>query len=243
MILDNHSLKIAHNTIGAYAFYYIVRDALASGKSLSVVRMGDGECTLFKSCLQRVGQDSEFEPITDFTQEWRECMGIEGISSCRLLSRMQEAANSCTYFAPNTNGLVKPNFNVYQYANPRDMYVDNFFVNIWSDDQKADLFKNAGEIIFIHKNRATADAIQKRIKNYFGVWTTYIEMGKWQDAEAVIARAQELTNARLVLFAGGPANKFISPRIAAMGKVVLDIGNATDKWTLQNYTPTETGTN
>jgi hypothetical protein len=229
--LDSEKDFVAHNTISAYTFYYIVGDALLTNKPLSVVRMGDGEHQLYKSCHENNGN----KIVDDFTEEWRVQLGVEGICYDELKRRMDIAANQCDYFAPNLHGLSMQNYNLYEYTRDRGKYVDNFFVNIWDDEHKAELIRNSGEIIFIHRNLASADALQKRVKQYFGIWTSYIHMSSWQDSDGVIEKAVQNDKAKLVLFAGGPASKYISPKIAESGKVVLDIGNSTDKWLFDKY--------
>jgi hypothetical protein len=46
--LSEDEISRCVNTIGPNTFFMIVADALVSGKSLSVVRMGDGEGKLFQ---------------------------------------------------------------------------------------------------------------------------------------------------------------------------------------------------
>lgn len=234
-MLTPEKTLIANNTISAYAFYYMAIDALETGRSLSTVRMGDGERTILEEIT-----NTEMEiPLTCYDDAWHQRMGTFGISKMELYSRLMYAGNQCSHFAPSVSGLVHSTFDLYSYFDPRDRYLDNFFVNIWGDPYKALLFKAAGHVLFIHRNRATADAIQKRARTYFDVKVTYLEMSKWQESEDIIDKAVE-TDARLVLFSGGPASKYISPRIAEQSKVpkvVLDIGNSVDQWTFLNYTP------
>lgn len=231
--LSEEKMEIANRIVSAYSFLYMVGDALKNRKPLSVVRMGDGEHTLLTEIVnsQYLGG-----PSTSYDDAWHQRMGTYGISRLELYRRLMEAGNGCTHFAPSVSGLVLESFDLFGFFDQRDHYVDNFFVNIWSDEQKIALYKEAQSIIFIHRNRATADAIQKRAKQYLGVKVRYIELSRWEESDAVIADAVSDDEARLVLFAGGPASKYISPRIASSNKVVLDLGNSTDQWTLLNLT-------
>lgn len=225
---------IANSILSAYAFYYMVGDALVSNKPLSVVRMGDGERTLLEECLS--GGMRPDTPVTSYDPAWHTRLGIAGIDQVELYKRILEAGNTCSHFAPSVSGLVQRSYDLFDYFEHRDQYVDNFFVNIWDNQYKADLFKTAGEVLFIHRNRGTADAMQINAKRHFGVKVRYLELSNWDQADSVVEAACS-DKARLVLFAGGPASKCISPRIAASNKVVLDIGNSTDYWTFANYQP------
>lgn len=228
--LSPQKLWIANNIISAYSFYYMVGDRLLTNTPLSNVRMGDGERHLLQSCLDNGDQGRIDEVVTDYDEAWRTRMGIEGITYRALRDRILEAGNACSHFAPSVSGLVQKSYDLFNHFNLREQYIDNFFVNIWGNDAKAELFKAAGHVLFIHRNRGTADAMQINAKRLFGVRVTYIELNNWTQAEDVIKGGQD-SEARMVLFAGGPASKYISPRIAESNKVVLDIGNTTDYWT------------
>lgn len=230
--LTHEKMEIARKIGSAYAFYYEVADALVNRKPLSVVRMGDGEHTLITEVLNNYDLDV---PLTSYDEAWHKRMGTHGLTRRELYRRLMEAGNQCTHFAPSVSGLVLNCFDLFGYFYERDHYVDNFFVNIWSDEHKIALYKEAGSILFIHRNRATADAIQKRCKQYLGVRLRYLELSNWDQSDSIIEQARA-DDAPLVLFAGGPASKYISPRIAAQNKVVLDLGNSTDQWTLLNLT-------
>lgn len=224
--------NLANRYLSAYAFYYIVGDALVSRSPLSVVRMGDGEREILEECRWKceVGYGSNVVSIRD--EEWRTRLGFDGITYDEVYRRITEAGNTCSHFAPSVSGLTMPAFELFEYFQPRTQYIDNFFVNIWPTAHKVDLYKAAGNILFIHRSRGAADAIQKRCKEKLGVRVSYLELGNWRQTEDVIQQAIANTDARLVLFAGGPASKYLSPRIAASNKVVLDIGNTTDHWLL-----------
>lgn len=232
--LDPNKKELANRYLSAYAFYYLVGDALASRTPLSVVRMGDGELSLLKACQPRlaVGRGSEVIGEQHRDEEWRTRLGFDGITYADVYRRITEAGNDCSHFAPSVSGLTMPDFELFQYFKPRNQYLDNFFVNIWQTQYKVDLYKEAGNILFIHRSRGAADALQIRCKEKLGVRVSYLELNNWRQTEDVIQQAIANTDARLVLFAGGPASKYLSPRIAASNKVVLDIGNTTDQWLL-----------
>jgi hypothetical protein len=227
--LSQQAFEIAQSYISPNAFLALVGDALLRQNSLSVVRMGDGE-----RHLMDWAESNARETVCEaFDKEWRTRMGIDGITNGLLLERIRLAGDTCEYFAPSVSGLTQTAYALHGYFRPRDHYVDNFFVNAWDNEAKAELFKAAGHVLLLHANRGLADAMQIRAKNLFGTKVEYIELSSWEQAERVSRQAM-LSEAKLVLFAGGPASKYIAADIAEFSpvpKVVLDLGNTTDKWT------------
>lgn len=229
-------MELCENTISPNAFHLIVGDALARQQSLSVVRMADGEHHLLTEINSHIDDpDGMSAPIVGYDDAWMTRMGVAGITRRRLYERMTQAAEDCDYFAPSLSGIHKPEYEMHSFFRPRDRYVDNFFVNFWTDEMKINLYRLAKRVLFIHRNPASAQAFSLRLKFVLGVEVTYIQLTKWQEAEAVIGQAAD-DEAPLVLFSAGPASKFIGPRIAVEGKlpkVTLDIGNASDSWLLE----------
>jgi hypothetical protein len=235
--LDNQHMKYALRTLSPYAFFYIVGDAILNKKPLSTVRMGDGEVSLLKACLDKRGEPEYFTNfINTYDDDKLKRMGIYGIKYAQLDRRLRIAGNECTHFAPSVSGLTQDGYNLYDWFSTRQQYVDNFFVNIWDSQMQAELYKAAGKVLFIHRNVETADAMQANLKKHLGVAVQFLRLSTWEQSDNIIDQAQN-SQAPLVLFAGGPASKYISPEIAKVGKVVLDLGNATDLWTLSNYKP------
>lgn len=239
--LSRDTYEVAHRTISSNAFYYIVQNSLACRYPLSVVRMGDGERTLLDSCVKARDNGKYHYPVTDFDVEWRIRMGIEGITYANLHDRLLAAGDGCNYFAPNVNGLTDERYSLYGHFRAKH-YVDNFFVNQWSNAQLEELYKataDNGGIVFLHANRGLADAFQIRLQK-LGVHLQYLELNKWEQGEYIIKQVLAI-DAPLVLFSGGPALKYIGPRIAIESfssghyyqpKVVLDIGNAAERCSL-----------
>lgn len=228
--LDDSQILRCLNTVSSHTFYMLVGDALSTQKSLSIVRMADGEKKLMKLCD---GDPTELiKPIGEFTHEWLERYGVSDIPKGILKGRLIEAADNATYFSASLAGIQFPEYNVDEFS-PRAVYVDNFFPNAWDETMKIKLFKKAGHVLLIHRNTHTADAMQIRAKYVLGVKVTYIKLEHWSQAQDVIEKASEI-DAPLVLFSAGPASKFIGPAIAEGGnipKVTLDIGQAMDRWT------------
>src|SRR5580692_8281341 len=225
--LSGKQLTRCYDTISAHTFYMIVGDALSTGKPISVVRMGDGECALLKA------PDND-DLVTCITEDLQARLGLTGITNREARKRIILAAEKCSHFAPSLSGIQRPDFDLYQFFPPRPRYVDNFFVNIWDEKMKIDLFRKAGHVLFIHGNAHTADSLQLRAQANIGVKVTYLPLKDWRHASEVAWKAASI-DAPLVLFSAGPAGKWIGPSVSTSGsvpKVVLDIGNSADYWTL-----------
>lgn len=242
--LNARQLEICANTISPNTFYLLVVHALRTKEALSVVRMGDGEkhfVNVHRATPRALLDELPMSvPAGRDAKEWMERMGLAGISMRALWERMEKAANNCTYFAPSISGLTREDYNLYDCFNPRREYVDNFFVNSWTEEHKIALFLEAGRVTFIHHNAETADAMQIRAKwglqGEYGisVQVDFLQLSNWMQVEKVIDKACKKENP-LVLFSAGPAGKWLGPEIAdRTGAVVLDIGNAADQWTLES---------
>lgn len=235
--LSEDQIHRCEQTISSNTFYMLVSDALVSSKSLSVVRMGDGE----RQLIDNIRTGGIHDPLAiheaniEETQTWLTRMGCLGISKHELSRRLEAAANECTYFAPSISGIQKECYNLYDSFRPRDKYVDNFFCNAWTEEMKIQLFKTAGHVLFIHRNVVSADAMQIRAKYALDVKVTYLQLETWQQTEEIIERGSKIP-ASLVLFSAGPASKYLGARISQQGipKVTLDIGNASDYWLLDS---------
>lgn len=228
--LSEQGRSFCRNTIGPNTFFMLVADALVSGEELSVVRMGDGEKALFEHCQNNPGTT-----ITDapWGAIWLHSFGCYGINADVLLHRLKDAAEGSTYFAPQIMGIQRPEFGVVDTFESRPRFVDNWFVRQWSKKLQDQLFKQAGQVLFIHGSQEVRQKVAARIESA-GATAECWEMETWEQGDPVIDRAKE-HNAPLVLFSGGPANKYIAPAIARSGpvpKVVLDLGQAAAmEWT------------
>ncbi len=225
-------IERCENIISSNTFYMIVGDALLSKKRLSVVRMGDGERHLLNRCN---GFEKYIVTVNDHPDlGWLEELGVLGIPKGLLKSRLYIAAEECTYFAPSISGIWRSDYFTNDLSS-RERYVDNFFVNAWTEEMKIQLFKQAGHVLLIHANTHTADAMQIRSTFGLGVKVSYIKLTDWRGTEQAIREAYEI-DAPLVLYSAGPAGKYIGPTIANYGcpKVVIDLGHAADHWTFDS---------
>ena len=222
------------NTISSHTFYMLVGDALDAKKSLSVVRMADGEKALMDIC----GDHPDSEPIDPksipigWPEGWLDRFGVADIPKNLLKERIIRAAEEADFFAASLAGIQLPEFNVDHFSE-RSVWVDNFFPNAWDETMKENLFKKAGHVLLLHRNLHLADSMQIRSHFVLKVRVTYLKLDNWKDADSVIKKANKI-DAPLVLFSAGPASKYIGPAIATGGnipKVTLDIGQAMDRWT------------
>lgn len=237
-VLTPSALRIAENTISANAFFLIAQSYLMQRRSLSVVRMGDGELSLWKEAAAALGKGADgLGPVEFGAEKWRRNLGIEGISHQEIYSRLNAAANRADYFAPSISGLVNPHFDLYSCFPMRSRYVDIFFPNAWSEEMITQLYREARHVVLIHRNPDTARAFQERAPKYLGVEVTWVRYEKWEETEEMIERVSEM-QAPLVIASVGPAGKYAIPQIAEGGrrrvnqKVVLDIGNTIDRFIL-----------
>jgi hypothetical protein len=197
-------------------------DALVSNRSESTVRMGDGERMLYQYCKQSPGK-TVCSPDSPLGNDWLESFCCKDIPTDLLRERIRIAAEECTWFAPQIMGMWRPAWAIAEVFATRDHYVDNWFVRQWTRPMQDQLLEAAGTVLLIHADGAVTSSITGRART-----AEVISMNHWNQGDGVIERACQST-ARLVLFAGGPANKYIAPKIAASGKVVLDLGQAMAK--------------
>ena len=237
---ENYPLSIADaadyaaRTIASRAFYHTVYNAVRLKQSLSVVRMGDGERTLFIDCATAAANQVSGLPVDSFDLKWRQRMGIEGMTFYQLANYMGRAIDNADYFAPNINGLMQPDYSVYPWykvGGRQQPLVDNFFVNEWDLTHRTALLKAAGNILVLHANPVTAITFAKRARAYLNVGIRHVSMATFDDGPRAVAECAKW-DYPLVLVSAGPASKYIIPEIASQGKVVLDLGNAMDHWLL-----------
>ncbi len=224
--LNNEQKKICEQTISSRAFFALVGDALNAGEGLSVVRMGDGEVAVMShpesGFLTRIRQT---EPT------WDERLGIAGMPEREVQQSLIAAGNACTYFAPSVSGISNPHYNLYQYFSPRNVYVDNFFVNDWTPEMISILLKAAGGAFLLHKFHPTL--AQNFAKMYGMAASDFPGFAKhsWKDNDEAV-KAAIASGKKLILFSAGPAGKIIGPQIAKSNRVVLDIGNTLPGWSI-----------
>jgi hypothetical protein len=237
---DKHREQICKRTISHNAFFALVKISLKRQRSLSCVRLADGEVALLKHTTKKLNQPGyrigqELQGFASFNESWLSRYGLTGISYEELQSRLLTATQLTTYLAPSVTGLWNPLYNAYGLSQ-RDCYVDNFFPDLFTNEQKTELYQLAGHVLLIHNNPRTADSMQLRLQGQLGVKVSFIRLENWRDASVVIAKAV-CNTAPLVLWSGGPGNKHLGEAITSrstFGRVLLDVGHAADRWTMSH---------
>lgn len=224
-LLTEKQKQMCMRTISPNTFYMIVGDAIKRRKGLSVVRMGEGEVKLHKWFMSDSNDMREW-----FSDEWIERIGLLGISKQEALNRFIASVENCDYFSPSISGIWNPIFDLYNLRNEA-VYVDNFFINFWTEEQKVHLYKEAGHVVILHANKGTRAAFKERAEKYLGVHVDDFELSNWSQSENIIEELSH-SEAALVIFSGGPGSKYIGPELAKQGKVVLDVGNSMDAFIL-----------
>lgn len=200
----------------------LIPAALDERTPLSVVRMSDGEEKIYSYCQQR----TLGTPMEMFSREWRIKFGVNGISCGEMKSRLEEAAKTCTYFAPDGGEEF-----FLKHFPARYPFAEIYFPHKWSRKQRIAMLNRAGSVIVVNRDEAVAERIAKSPFNNATVH--YVSLRDWRDATNAISDCRYYSTP-LVFVSAGPASKFIIPAIAARGKVVLDMGSgAPHFWCVQ----------
>lgn len=220
--------EICLKTISANAVFAIVGDAIAAKKSISIVRMGDGEYRALKS-----DRTQSFGFVGSNCPEWNARLGVEGMPTGLMQDNLLKAGNECTYFAPSVSGISFEHFNLYEFFDPRPFYFDNFFVEIWTAQMIKILLEASDGVFIMH--REYEKIIENFRKNYEFDNGKEMRFGgfpknNWDDNEQAIEAAVN-SDMQLILFSAGPGGKAIAPEIAkAENKIVIDAGNSLIHW-------------
>ena len=215
---------ICKKTIGSKAIYALIGDALARKKSVSLIRVADGERAILET------KDAKTFTYFEKTMPgWNKKYGVEDMPLDRLQAELLEAGNTCTFFAPSVSGISLPHYNLYDLYKPRRMYIDNFFADDWTKEMIEKLFNASKGVFILHREHE--DIIKNFQKNYnSSIRFSGAKKDSWKDNDDAINAAIQ-SDAQLILFSGGPAGKIIGPKIAAAkNKIVLDIGHALLPW-------------
>jgi hypothetical protein len=218
--------NICLKTISSKAILSLVGSALLEQTSLSIVRMGDGERAILDA-----DPTKPFVAFDGKHDDWNRRLGIDGEPLDRLQRDIIEAGNSCTYFAPSVSGISYTAYHLYQFFQPRLSYVDNFYVNDWTNQMIQMLLEASHGIYIIHRDYVKI--IQNFQKNYHFTKPVLFDgcvKDSWKDNDEVIEAAIR-SPAQLILFSAGPGGKIIGPTIAkTKNKIVLDVGNTLLPW-------------
>ena len=224
--LTKEEIDLCHKTLSPRATFALVGDAIAQHKGISIVRMGDGELGLLNAKNGEAFNDFDHIDPKSNTR-----LGFDGLEVAEVKKLILEAGNTCTYFAPSVSGISRHDYMLHDRFLPREVYLDNFFVNDWSKQMVRLLLEASGGVFIIHRE------YQLLIDNFVSHYDLPREhfsgfaKDSWRDNEAAVRAAVE-SDKQLVLFSAGPAGKLIAPKIAAAGKVVIDVGNTLPHWSV-----------
>ncbi len=228
--LSTTEKQVCLKTISPRAVYAIVGDALTRKKSLSIVRMGDGELAILTA--------DKHQPFTKFNgqEDWNKRLGVKDIDTLKLQQLITTAGNKATYFAPSVSGISRTDYHLYKFFKPRSHYIDNFFVNDWNKEMIRRLLTNSEGVFILH--REYKKIISNFKQNYELTGKNKVKFSgfpknNWSDNKQAIAAAIA-SSCQLILFSAGPGGKIIGPEIAKhKNKIVLDIGNTLIHWSLK----------
>ncbi|MEK7649911.1 MAG: hypothetical protein AAB367_03075 [Patescibacteria group bacterium] len=222
--LSTTEADLCRRTLSSRAAFALVSDAITQRTSLSIVRMGDGEVALLEA--------EDGRPFTRFNDRdaaWNARLGIDGLDVANIKANILKAGNECTYFAPSVSGISRRDYWLYDHFEPREVYLDNFFVNDWTKDMLDMLLRASDGVLIMHKD---PEELARNFVQTYGIPQSHFagfEKRSWRDNDAAIDAAAH-SDKQLVLFSAGPAGKLIGPEIAKSGKVVIDVGNTLPGW-------------
>lgn len=230
------AFAFAQRTMSSRTFYQIVLDAVISRRSLSAVRMGDGERTFLidAAYAAAIGNPNALVRDKDDNEARVKRLGIEGMTVDQLAVLLRRSAEQCDFFGPNVNGLTNETYSLYPWVKSwalKTPLVDNFWCNDWDLEKRVELLKRARQVLVLHANPVTGITFAKRARAYLNVGIRHISIKSWQDADSVLSECAKW-DYPLALISAGPGAKWIIPEIAKQGKVALDIGNSMDQWLL-----------
>lgn len=214
--------------VGSNLLAEYVTDALVHGKSLSVVRMSDGEEKILTYCKEHPAA----APMLQFTDTWRNKYGVDGITCGDMWARLDRAATDSTFFAPDGGEEF-----FLKHFTARFPFAEIYFPHRWTRKQRQEILTVARRVLVINANPIVAQRIKDSFVCPTDIAVSFIGLSNWRQSKDVIRRASE-DDAPLVFVSGGPASKYIIPEIAKQGKVVLDMGSGAPHFWCTRNNPT-----
>lgn len=217
--VSEFQISQAKKFISTDALFIIVCDALARKKSLSVVRMGDGEKAII---LHAKGQD-KWSFLND--PKWLKEYGLIDAEIKKVGENLIKAASESDYFCPNIYGIQKGNYDVMGICEPRDYYGEGLFAHTWAYMGRVNaLMKYDGGIGVVCRN---ANEIADRLFMKYGRRDIeFADYDSWKDYDSALDFIGQM-KAHLILISAGASGKYLCVEAAKKyGKVVLDTGSA-----------------
>ncbi len=222
--LSDESSAVLHKYMDSVAFYVVVHDYFFRHRSMSAVRMGDGERAIiqtYQGALPRRYLKND---------EWLRKYGLRDSdgNTCDLDwlgSMLLDAGNSATYFGPNMAGLWKEFYDLTTLFKPRDTYIPGLFSCYWGSLRLVHAFLRLGKICVVCGQSAGVKGRLERTYDLSDGHVEGIELRSYLDISRVLDAVED-SKAQIFLFAGGPPGKMLVVDCAREGKICLDVGHA-----------------
>lgn len=210
------------NQVSSDALAAYVLEALYRHRSMSVVRMGDGEAQIMDRYL--TGRfDGECS-----APEWLEKMGLTGADIYDIGKQLHRCAASATYLGLTSWGAYRPGFDVLSRFRcpPRSRsYCSAFFGLEWYASGHVIPLLRSTPFSVLHPD---PESICRRLRDHLGVDGMPVECRDHTGLSRAFSEAED-SGRRLHICASGPAGK---PKIAEYGSrggVWLDVGHALER--------------
>lgn len=212
-------------TVSTRAFYYLAMDAITNKTALSTIRASNPE----KLALDYISQNSDDSVLLCGDEQFRQKLGIGGITCGVAKQRIMEAASQCTYFSPLFD-FYNPQYDLTRYFPFHPTHLDQMYQYKLSYDQRKSLLELSGDVLILNRDSTVINNLSKQFP---GIHIRALPIDNWTQAESILQLAIS-SKPRLTLVSAGLGSKAIGPALAkATSSVVLDIGQAADGWHLQ----------
>lgn len=217
-------IALANKFLSPDAFLYVVMDALAKGKGLSVVGFGDGERSVM--LYARGKQKAHYLNDAKYLAEY----GLTGANLKTIGEDLYKAANEADYFCPLIHGIYLPAFDCIRICDPREVYVERLYPYAWVYmGRERELMKCSRGIAVVCRNSIK---VATNLQNKYSATPIHaIEYTSWHDYDKALEGIRK-SGMQLILCAVGQSGKnMIVEAAKKYNKVVLDIGSALiNKW-------------
>lgn len=205
--------------ISSEALCCIVIDKILSKKSLSVIRISDGE----KHFIKHATEDVKL-PAIILDPNWQKKYGVLGADHKEIGNNLITTIKDADFVGPSITGIYNEEFNTWDYLKDRKVLCDwSFPAQFRFLNRIRSICKAAQQVIIVHSDaKNIADRMSKKYKCIF----IPVANNGHQDHNRIYEEIKK-QKAHLVLMSGGPSGKSFMVKIAKeLNKVVLDIGQA-----------------
>lgn len=215
-------LQIANKFLSPDAFMYVVCDAIAAGKPLSVVGFGDGERSVmvYSKGEKKASYLSDTKYLTEY--------GLLNADLPTIGQSLFSAAKEADWFCPLISGVYLKAYDCIRICEPRDKYVERLYPYSWIYmGREKELLKHSSIAVVCRNAIKVAENLQVK---YQTSAIQPIEYNSWEDYDQAL-RSIAASGANLILCSVGQSGKYMIVEAAKKGTVVLDVGSALiNKW-------------